>query len=445
VRHSGDSLRPPIGLWLVVALLVAARPHPIAAHDIPADVTVQVYVKPAGPSVRVLVRAPLESMRDVIMPTRGPGFLELPRAHDAARVAAELWIANGVRVFEDGRNLGRPAMTAVQVSLPADRSFESWDAALAHVQGAPLPDATDVVATQAWLDVLLEWPIHADTSAFALETDLARLGLRTRSVVRFLPPGGAVRAFTYTGDAGLLHLDPRWHQAAGRFVVSGLRHILGGIDHLLFLVCLVVPVRRLKPLVLLATAFTVAHSITLVAAALDMAPSGAWFPPLIETLIALSIVWLALENIVGASGGRRRWVLTFLFGLVHGFGFSFALRETLQFGGTHLVTSLLAFNAGVELGQIAALLVIVPALRLLFRFAVAERIGGIVISVLVAHQAWHWMLDRGQELLAHDFPFTRSELISGALRASILLWLAGWAYWWAKRKMGKWGNGEMGK
>lgn len=426
-----------------MALLVAANPQSISAHDIPADVTVQVYVRPAGPSVRVLVRVPLESMRDVIMPTRGPGYLELPRALQAARVAAELWIANGVRVFEDGRTLGRPAMAAVQVSQPSDRSFESWDAALAHVQAGPLPDATDVLATQAWLDVLLELPIRADTSAFAIETDFARLGLRTRSVIRFLPPGGAVRAFAYTGDAGLLHLDPRWHQAAGRFVVSGVRHILGGLDHLLFLLCLVVPVRRFKPLVLIATAFTVAHSMTLMAAALDLAPSGSWFPPLIETLIAVSIVWLALENIVGASSGRRRWVLTFLFGLVHGFGFSFALRETLQFGGTHLVTSLLAFNVGVELGQIIALLVIVPVLHLLFRHVVTERIGGIVIAALVAHQAWHWMMDRGQELLAHGFPFAQSELIRGALRASILLWLAGWAYWHARRR--KWGNGASMK
>ncbi len=418
----------------MVAFLVAARPQSIRAHDIPADVTVQLYVRPDGPSVRALVRVPLESMRDVILPTRGPGFLELPTAHEAARVAAELWVANGVRLFEDGRNLGRPAMTAVQVSLPSDRSFESWDAALAHVQGAPLPDATDLIATQAWLDVLLEWPVRADTSAFAIETDLARLGLRTRSVIRFLPPAGAVRAFAYTGDAGLLHLDPRWHQAAGRFVVSGVRHILGGLDHLLFLICLVVPVRRLKPLVLVATAFTVAHSVTLMAAALDLAPSGSWFPPLIETLIAISIVWLALENIVGVSRGRRRWVLTFLFGLVHGFGFSFALRETLQFGGTHLVTSLLAFNVGVELGQIGALLVIVPVLHLLFRYVVTERIGGIVIAALVAHQAWHWMVERGKDLLAHEWPFTQADAATFALRGAIAVWLLGWLYWYLRRR-----------
>jgi hypothetical protein len=175
-----------------------------------------------------------------------------------------------------------------------------------------------------------------------------------------------MRVFQYMGDAGVLHLDPRWYQAASRFVESGIQHILGGIDHLLFLLCLVVPIRKLRPLVLMVTAFTVAHSITLIAAAFDFVPSGLWFPPLVETLIALSIVWMALENIVGVSHKRRRWMLTFAFGLVHGFGFSFALRDTLQFGGTHFVTSLVSFNLGVEIGQIMALLVVVPALQMLF-------------------------------------------------------------------------------
>ena len=82
-----------------------------------------------------------------------------------------------------------------------------------------------------------------------------------------------------------------------------------------------------------------------------------WFPPLIETLIAASIVYMAIENITGAHL-QRRWVVTFAFGLVHGFGFSFALRESLQFAGSHLLTSLLAFNVGVELGQLLVLVVI---------------------------------------------------------------------------------------
>ena len=92
----------------------------------------------------------------------------------------------------------------------------------------------------------------------------------------------------------------------------------------------------------------------------------------------------------------RRWIIAFAFGLVHGFGFSFALRETLQFAGDHLLTSLLAFNVGVEIGQLAVLLVLIPALGLLFRHVVPERLGIIILSVLVAHTAWHWMIERGE-------------------------------------------------
>jgi hypothetical protein len=149
-------------------------------------------------------------------------------------------------------------------------------------------------------------------------------------------------------------------------VALGFEHILSGTDHLLFLLCLVIPLRRVRTLVAVATAFTVAHSVTLIASAYDLAPSAMWFPPLVETLIATSIVYMALENIVGANTGRR-WLITFAFGLVHGFGFSFALRETLQFAGSHLLTSLLAFNLGVELGQLLVLAIAVPALAVLFR------------------------------------------------------------------------------
>jgi hypothetical protein len=163
----------------------------------------------------------------------------------------------------------------------------------------------------------------------------------------------------------------------------------------------VIPFRRLRPLIGVVTAFTVAHSITLIASASGHAPGGLWFPPLIEVLIALSILYMALENIVLFASPHgttrrleRRWIIAFLFGLVHGFGFSFALRESLQFSGSHLVTSLLSFNAGVEIGQITVLLLAIPALTLLFQYVVTERVGTIILSAFVAHTAWHWVSDR---------------------------------------------------
>src|SRR4029077_8756384 len=172
---------------------------------------------------------------------------------------------------------------------------------------------------------------------------LGRLAERVMIVLRFQPPSGSVRAFEFVGDPGLVHLDPTWHQAAFRFIELGFFHILDGTDHLLFLLCLVIPFRRFRALIPVVTAFTVAPSITLIASAYNLAPGALWFPPLIETLIAISIVYMAIENIVGGSTARHPWLIAFGFGLVHGFGFSFALRETLQFAGSHLLTSLLSF------------------------------------------------------------------------------------------------------
>src|SRR5207249_10131615 len=138
------------------------------------------------------------------------------------------------------------------------------------------------------------------------------------------------------------------------FVKLGFLHILDGLDHLLFLFCLVIPMRRLRPLIAVITSFTVAHSLTLIASTLGLTPRALWFPPLIEVLIALSILYMAFENIVGPKL-ERRWLIAFGFGLVHGFGFSFALRESLQFAGSHLATSLVSFNVAVGLGQLFVL------------------------------------------------------------------------------------------
>jgi formate/nitrite transporter FocA (FNT family) len=190
----------------------------------------------------------------------------------------------------------------------------------------------------------------------------------------------------------------------------------------LFLLCLVIPFRRLRPLVIIVTAFTVGHSISLIASAAGFVPDALWFPPLIETLIAVTIIYMALENIVYAAlekpGGdiSRRWIIAFAFGIVHGFGFSFALRESLQFAGDHLITALLGFNVGVEIGQIAVLLVLIPALNLLLRYVLPERLGIIILSALVAHVAWHWMIERGEQLAKFPFPKLDAAFLASMMR-----------------------------
>jgi hypothetical protein len=139
-------------------------------------------------------------------------------------------------------------------------------------------------------------------------------------------------------------------------------------------------------------------------------------------------------------------MMAFGFGLVHGFGFSFALRESLQFAGSHLLTSLLSFNVGVELGQLLVLVLLVPVLQLLFRYAVAERVGTIILSALVAHTAWHWMLDRGHVLAQFRFewPAFTSVLLASTLRWVMLFLILGGFFWILQRAIQRWNDRVLG-
>jgi hypothetical protein len=222
----------------------------------------------------------------------------------------------------------------------------------------------------------------------------------------------------------------------------GFKHILEGIDHLLFLFCLVLPfrVQQFGTLVGIVTAFTIGHSITLIAGAAGVVPAGDWFPPLIDALIAISILYMAVENVLsvwlGSDSGaslRWRWLLAGAFGLIHGFGFSFVLQEDLQLAGSHLLLSLLAFNVGVEIGQLTVLLLVVPILAVLLQRPKARPAGIIILSALIGHVAWHWMVERLHALRFVRWP-ALDELASGWLVAGlVLLAIVGGAVWLNRR------------
>lgn len=413
----------------VVALSFGAA---VAAHEIPRDVTVHAFLKPQGQQLRLLLRVPLAAMRDIQFP-EVDGLLDVERAQPDLLEGVGRWILPSLSIREDGAPVGVATVSALRVSFPSDRSFESYDAALAHVTARSPELDLKIPWNQAMLDVLVEYRIHSDRSRFSIRPGFERLGVSVLTVLRLVTPDG-VRAFEFHGDPGMVKLDPRWHQAAFQFVKLGFLHILDGIDHLLFLVCLVIPFRRLRPLVLVVTAFTAAHSLTLILSALGLAPNGLWFPPLIETLIAASIVYLALENIVRDTSAAPRWVIAFAFGLVHGFGFSFALRETMQFAGSHLLTSLLSFNIGVEIGQVLVLLVLVPVLNLVFRHVVAERMGIIVLSALVAHTAWHWMTERWDTLRQYSLPALGATPLLMSVRVALAIVVVAAFFWFLRRR-----------
>src|SRR5215467_3956766 len=288
--------------FVKLALLIAALTFfvaPAFAHDIPRDVTVQMFFKPEGQTLKVLMRVPLKGIMDIEFPHRERDFVDLAKIDQALHDAANGWIADKMDIYEGDKLLTERRIVSTRMSLESDRSFASYDEALAHVMGPPLNPETSIYWEQGILDVLFEYPIQSDRSNFSIHAAFDRLALKVVTALRFMPPGGVERAFELEGDAGLVRLDPGFFQAAARFVNLGFHHILDGIDHLLFLLCLIVPFRRMRTLIPIITAFTVAHSITLIASAYHYVPGALWFPPLIEVLIAMSIIYMALENIVG--------------------------------------------------------------------------------------------------------------------------------------------------
>jgi len=131
----------PACLLAAVSLLT---PCAGLAHDIPADITVQAFFKPNANHLHLLVRVPLKAMRDVEFPLRGPGYLDLTRVGPFLPNAATLWISNFVDVYEDSARLPKPRITASRISLESDRSFATYNAALAHLTGASLPNDENV-------------------------------------------------------------------------------------------------------------------------------------------------------------------------------------------------------------------------------------------------------------------------------------------------------------
>lgn len=179
----------------------------------------------------------------------------------------------------------------------------------------------------------------------------------------------------------------------GDFVKLGVEHIAMGYDHLLFLLGLLVVCRRFASMAVIVSCFTIAHSLTLGLATLQIVnlPSR-----LVEATIAASIVFVGVENLLRRGGEPRgRWALTFGFGLIHGFGFASVLRElgVGQDDGA-VLGPLFAFNLGVEIGQIAIAALVLPLLGLLRRNAVWDRWITFAISALVSGAGLYWLLAR---------------------------------------------------
>jgi hydrogenase/urease accessory protein HupE len=172
------------------------------------------------------------------------------------------------------------------------------------------------------------------------------------------------------------------------FIVLGIEHILIGYDHIAFLLALIVIGLSVREVLKIITAFTMAHSITLLLAALQIVSLNSRF---VETVIALSICYIALENLFKKEV-KYRWLITFCFGLIHGFGFASVLQDFIV-GKSDLVLSVLSFNVGVEIGQLLIFLVMLPVLHLLKNRFEFRRITA-AASVAIFIQGFAWLVER---------------------------------------------------
>ena len=386
------------------------------AHEFKLDMVINAFVTVEPGEAHLVVRTPLYLFKSAKFPIRN-AQIDIPQSDEAMRRALA-GLQRDLLLFEDGRELSASS-AAGRLSLPSDRSFDTYDSALGHVN-EPLPSDIQIYVDQGYVDAHVVYPLQSSNGEISFRTTAApELGDALKVTIRYRPILGASRTLITNSTKGTVALNPTWWRAAGGFVGLGIAHILTGYDHLLFLLCLMIPLRGWRQIATVISIFTIAHSFTLIGSAFQLSPSGAWFPPFVEATIAASIVYMALENILGIDFGRRV-LITALFGLVHGFGFSYGLQENLQFAGTHLLVSLFAFNIGIEIGQLLVLASMLPALMLIRRYVLPGRVGMIILSALIAHTGWHWMLDRGETLL--NAPWPRPSVMGMAVA---LFWLAG--------------------
>ncbi len=212
-----------------------------------------------------------------------------------------------------------------------------------------------------------------------------------RHIARSLVGGSAVETVLFSAKRTLKLSATQPDTGPGLFemMVIGVEHIVFGWDHLVFLLGLILVGGTLRQMLIVVTAFTVAHSITLGIMSVGIwAPSGA----AVEALIAASIVYVGVENFFVKSV-EGRWRLTFPFGLIHGFGFAGALAD-IGLPQDRLIPMLVSFNVGVELGQVAILLLVLPLMMQLWKQAWFTNVAVKVINALIIVAGSYWLIDR---------------------------------------------------
>jgi hypothetical protein len=419
--HFSLAKRPPARiacgrfLLLLVALLLLPRAALANGADLPPEVLLQAYVKEEPGRLLLLLRVPLDLLASFGLPKRGSGYLDLariePRLKDAAAASGRQ-----VELAADGVALA-PVVRQARVSLLSDRSFASYDAARAHLDGPRLPPDTDLFWNQGFFDAELEYPLAAKQPHLAVRVNVApELGARLKLQLDFLPPDRPPRRYLLPGGSAWVALDPRWHEAAWIFLKSGFGAALT-FERFVFLACVLAPFWKLRAPVMLVALLILLQALALSAAALGTLAGARWIGMLFDATLAGAILLVAIGNLA-APNLRVRLALSAVIGVIAGFALGPSLAAAWQFSGTHAIVSAIAFNAGAAFPTLLAGALAFGLLRALVDRILGAPLAVVVVSALLGHMAWHW-LERYHEL-AHELSHA-----AVAQFVALALWIVG--------------------
>src|SRR5262245_5361779 len=271
--------------------------------------------------------------------------------------------------------------------------------AQAAIAVAPVPwpdDVTEIDSGYVVVDTAVAYSVPGNIHRLTISSRLAPGAVGEAVTVNLVVDHRAGNAVYYRATGLLtepLVIAPGPLEGAGTFVRGGIDHILSGMDHVLFVACLVMGATGVGALASRITGFTLGHSVTLAGGFFGFAPRVAWFEPSIEVAIAASILVAGLSALLG-RGGRSLILVTIGIGLVHGFGLSFSLRDLLAIDGPNILPGLAAFNVGVEIGQLAiglTVFLLFWALRPFGRTDRGLRFATVTACVVIALV---WLVDR---------------------------------------------------
>ena len=268
--------------------------------------------------------------------------------------------ADGLRIETDGKTLV-PKIVQMRIhNVWLQPPFASLEEARTSLASIGLENQSDdVYVGETVTDLLLRYqhdsPVNIYQLSFMWNPKLDLQQETANLLLDHFP--GNTRIYRFTGTLkDPVEISNSALAAFATFTIEGIVHIIQGWDHLLFVACLAIGAATLAGLLWRVTGFTIGHTITLILGFWGYVPSGSWFIASVELGIAISIIFVAIAAISSStkrSNGLGSAFITLLVGLLHGLGFSFVLNELLMPNGAHLWKSLLAFNVGVEIGQIA--------------------------------------------------------------------------------------------